>query len=68
MFSRVSFVLLLSLVVSICGEPSPNSSAQGGMENTNCGMTKSERDMLAHIKAKVDFVSYIAEQLNNGNS
>ena len=76
MLPRPSFVLLLCLVVIIAissGKPQ-NSSAkpvdkpkpeagQSFVVNNNCGLAKTEREMMAYIKAKVD---YIAEQSGKG--
>ena len=72
MFPRPSFVLLLCLVVisAIYSGKPQNSSAkpvdkpkpragQSFVVNNNCGLAKTEREMMAYIKAKVD---YIAEQ------
>jgi len=67
------FCLLVSIVFSN-GQP-PNPSAKLPTKanpqvvelrfvvNNNCGLAKAEREMMAHIKAKVDF---IAKQCKNG--
>ena len=39
-------------------------AGQNFVVNNNCGLAKSEREMMAHIKAKVD---YIAAQSSKGN-
>ena len=66
MFPRLSFVLLLCLVVNInlssikpqnsSAKPVDKPKPQAGQSfvvNNNCGMVKTEREMMAHIKAKV---------------
>ena len=76
MFPRPSFVLLLCFVVNnnLSSSKPQNSSAkpvdkpkpqagQSFVVNNNCGLPKTEREMMAHIKAKVD---YIAEQSGKG--
>jgi len=76
MFPRPSFVLLLCLVVNInlSSSKPQNSSAkpvdkpysqagQSFVVNNNCGLGKTEREMMAYIKAKVD---YIAKQSDKG--
>lgn len=75
MFSRPSFVLSLCLVILAAfssGKPQNLSikltdkpkAAQSFVVNNNCGLAKGESEMLAHIKAKVD---YIAAQSSKGN-
>ena len=39
-------------------------AGQNFVVNNNCGLAKTEREMMAHIKAKVD---YIAAQSGKGN-
>ena len=39
-------------------------AGQNFVVNNNCGLAKTEREMMAHIKAKVD---YIAAQSSKGN-
>jgi len=77
MFPRPSFMFLFCLLVSIVfsNGQTPNSSAklptkakpqvveQSLVVNNNCGLAKAEREMMAHIKAKSDF---IAKQCKNG--
>jgi len=70
MFPRPSFVLLLCLVVNInlSSSKPQNSSAkpvdkpysqagQSFVVNNNCGLGKTEREMMAYIKAKVDYIA-----------
>lgn len=68
MFSRPSFVLFLCVVILTAfssGKPQ-NSSIKPAVKpnpdqsfvvNNNCGLAKSESEMLAHIKAKVDSIA-----------
>ncbi len=76
MFSPPSFVLFLCLVIlaaSSSGKPQNSSikpadkpkAGQSFVVNNNCGLAKGESEMLAHIKAKVD---YIAAQSSKGNT
>ncbi|XP_078349233.1 perlucin-like protein [Oculina patagonica] len=76
MFSPSSFVLFLCLVIlaaSSNGKPLNSSikptdkpkAGQSFVVNNNCGLAKGESEMLAHIKAKVD---YIAAQSSKGNT
>jgi len=77
MFARPIFMFLFCLLVMLVssnGQPQ-NSSAklptkakpqvvqQSFVVNNNCGLAKAERQMMAHIKAKVD---YIAQRHRNG--
>ena len=68
MFSRPSFALFLCVVILTAfsnGKPQ-NSSIKPAVKtnrdqsivvNNNCGLAKSESEMLAHIKAKVDSIA-----------
>ena len=74
MFSRPSFELFLCVVILTgfsSGKPQNSSSKpavktnpdQSFVVNNNCGLAKSESEMLAHIKATVDS---IAEKSSKG--
>ena len=68
MFSRPSFALFLCVVILTgfsSGKPQNSSSKpavktnpdQSFVVNNNCGLAKSESEMLAHIKATVDSIA-----------
>lgn len=69
MLSRPNFVLLLCLVIlnafssgkpqnsSIKPVVKPKADDQSFVVNNNCGLAKSDSEMLAHIKAKVDYIA-----------
>ena len=68
MFSRPSFALFLCVVIltGFSGGKPQNSSTkpaaksnpdQSFVVNNNCGLAKSEGEMLAHIKATVDSIA-----------
>ena len=68
MFSRPSFALFLCVVILTgfsSGTPQNSSSKpavktnadQSFVVNNNCGLAKSESEMLAHIKATVDYIA-----------
>ena len=72
---RQVFLLCLLAITSKSSGKTQNSSRkpvdklnpQAGQKfvvNNNCGLAKTEREMMAHIKAKVD---YIAAQSGKGN-
>ena len=72
MFSRPSFALFLCVVILTgfaCGKPQNSSITpavhghrdQTFVVNNNCGLAKSESEMLAHIKATVDSIAAIAK-------
>ena len=79
MFPRRSFVVLLCLVVPIAlcngkplnsstipiDKPAKPQAGQSFVVNNNCGLANTEREMIAHIKTKVDFLS---AQSNKGNA
>ena len=78
MFPRPSFVLLLCVVVNInlssskpqnsSAKPVDKANPQAGQSfvvNNNCGLEKTDREMMAYIKAKVD---HIAEQSSKGKA
>ena len=71
MFSRSgSVLLLLCLMVAITSSNGSNTTPVEAAErslviNNNCGPTGVDREMMAHIKAKVD---YIAGQLSQGRT
>lgn len=69
------FLFCLLAITSKSGGRTQNSSpkpvdklnphaGQNFVVNNNCGLAKTERDMMAHIKAKVD---YIAAKSSKGN-
>ena len=69
------FLFCLLAITSGSGGKTQNSSpkpvdklnpqaGQNFVVNNNCGLAKTEREMMAHIKAKVD---YIAAQSGKGN-
>ena len=70
-----TFLFCLLAITSESGGKTQNSSPkpvdklnpharQNFVVNNNCGLAKTEREMMAHIKAKVD---YIAAQSSKGN-
>ena len=72
---RQAFLFCLLAITSGSGGKTQNSSpkpvdklnpqaGQNFVVNNNCGLAKTEREMMAHIKAKVD---YIAAQSSKGN-
>jgi len=77
MFPRPSFMFLFCLLVSIVFSnrqpPNPSNNpptkakprvvGQSFVVNNNCGLANAEREIIGHIKAKVDF---IAQQYRNG--
>ena len=78
MFPSPSIVFLLCLVVitAMSSSKPQNSSAkpvdkpkpqagQSFVVNNNCGLEKTDREMMAYIKAKVD---HIAEQSSKGKA
>ena len=61
MFSRPTFAFFLSLVILgafSSGKPADKPKTdQSFVVNNNCGLAKGESEMLAHIKAKVDYIA-----------